>query len=655
MGPLVDIAVVVVESIHRKREEGLSPVAAALQGTQAVALPAFSAMLTTNAVLLPVALLTGLAKKLFVPLAITVATGMVAGFLVSMIVTPVAARFLFGKMSHGEIAAKAAKFVEGFRNAYLRALEAVLPWRRFYIGAVLVMVVAAVAWMTRLPSTFFPEIDESIETVYVRLAPGTSLEDAAKQVEAMAKLLVEELPKGTVELVLTNMGTPNNARSAMTSPNTGPHTGYIALSLADPEKRKLDQREIADEMRKILVEHYPGVEFLQAPGGLVANVFANGYLSPLVVEVRGEKLDKLLEDSDAVAEVARQVPGVRDVRVSLENDYPELRVDLKREEAGLVGVSARAAGQAALEATLGNINTPGVWVDSKNGQSYYVVTGYEPKSVQDPAALAELPARAAPGAKVVQLGAYAKVRRALGPIAVERNALRRVAHVLMQTERRDVGTAAADLESRLEKNAATQKLDWHFVGQVELMRTTFGDLGGAIVLALMLVFMIMASQFKSFTLPVVMLLTIPVSVIGIAVALMIAGMGFSVTALMGVLMVVGIAVSNGILLVDASQRALATGLDRTQAVLQGARERFVPILMTSLATVIGLLPVALGLEHGAEANRPLALAVVGGLTSSTTLALFLVPSLFVMIARVPKKADDLEAAATEQAKHAGAH
>jgi multidrug efflux pump subunit AcrB len=420
----------------------------------------------------------------------------------------------------------------------------------------------------------------------------------------------------------------------MTSPNNGPHMGFIQLALVDPEKRKLSQREISDRMREILVKHYPGVEFLQWPGGLVASVFANGYIAPMVVEVRGENLAELEKQAKEVARVAETVPGIRDVRVSLQNDYPEVRVDTKREEAGMVGVSARAVAQTTLEATLGNINTPSVWIDPSNGQSYYVVTYYAGSDVPDPNALAALPVRISRQGKPVALGTYSVIRRSVGPVAIERNQLQRAAHVLMQTEGRDIGTAAAELERKLRANPKTRSLTLNYVGQVQLMRDTFSGLGLAIGLAVMVVFMIMAAQFKSLRLPFVMLFTIPVSLVGIVMALLAAGQGFSITALMGVLMVVGIAVSNGILLVDdANRRYSLEGAEKLEAVIAAARSRFIPIAMTSLATVIGLIPTAMALEKGTESNQPLALAVVGGLTSSTILSLFLVPVMFLIFAR----------------------
>jgi multidrug efflux pump subunit AcrB len=340
------------------------------------------------------------------------------------------------------------------------------------------------------------------------------------------------------------------------------------------------------------------------------------------------------------------VPGVRDVRSSLDMNYPEVRVDVDRQSAGMVGVSARNIAQSTLEATLGNINTPSVWIDAANGQSYYVVTSYDHQSVSDVRALGSLPVLVSDRGKPVTLGAYSKIRRSTGPLAIERNHLQRAVHVLAQVEGRDLGTVASDLEAALAHDPRTAHVRFEFVGQVGLMRTTFSGLGVALGLAVMVVFMIMASQFKSLRLPFIMLFTIPVSLVGIVAALLAAGQGFSITALMGVLMVIGIAVSNGILLVDDAARRLEEGATLVDSITEAARSRFVPIVMTSLATVIGLIPTAFALEHGTEANQPLALAVVGGLTSSTVLSLFLVPTIYLLLARRGEPSVELDKAMT---------
>ena len=638
MGRLVDDAVVVLESIHRHRAMGMDAHEAALKGTQAVMLPVLASTLTTMAVLLPVLLFAGLAKRLFVPLALTVAVSMIASFLVSVCVTPVMCRYLLKHEHPGRFARKIAGAIDWLAEGYTGLLRRVLP-HGWTIALASVVLVGASVWVAqRLPSTFFPEIDESMERVYVRLAPGTSLHESSRTLQAMGEDLEAKLPKGLVELVLTNTGSPGNARSAMTSPNWGPHMGFIRIALTEPDARAMSQREIADRIRQILDTDFPGVETLQWPGGLVASVFSNGYIAPLAVEIRGENLEQLGERARAVAEVARGVPGIRDVWPTLQLDYPEIRVDTDREEAGRVGVTARTAAQATLEATLGNINAPSVWVDGANGQSYYVVTAYDGAAVGDPEQLAAIPVRV-DGTAAVSLGSYGNVRRSVGPIGIERNHLARAAHVLMQTEGRDLGSTAAELEKRLAEDPRTAGVKVDFVGQVQLMRDTFGGLGLGIGLAVMVVFMIMASQFKSLRMPLIMMFTIPCTLIGIVIALMAAGQGFSITALMGVLMVVGIAVSNGILLIDHARTRFDEGLDKVAAVLDAARVRFVPIAMTSLATVIGLIPTAVGLDRAAEANRPLALVVVGGLTSSTLLSLFLVPVIFLGLAkRVASKA-----------------
>lgn len=651
MGRLVDDAVVVLESIHRHQRMGLGPYQAALRGTNAVALPVLASTLTTMAVLLPVLLLAGLAQKLFAPLALTVAVAMIASYFVSICVTPVACRYFLAHAEHGRLGTAVEALIDRIANGYASALGRVLPYRRTVVVASLVLVVASGWAATKLPSTFFPEIDESMERVYVRLAPGMSLAEASKRIDAMGQDLQQKLGKDLALLVLTNVGSPNNARSAMTSPNAGPHMGFIRLALVDPARRKESQRQIADRIRQILVADYPGTELLQWPGGLVASVFANGYIAPVVVEVRGDNLAELDAQAKAVAQVAATVPGVRDIYPSLQLDYPEIRVETDRTKSGLVGVTARDAAQTTLEATLGNINTPSVWIDPNNGQSYYVVSSYDGAAVPDLNALAQLPVLIGEGGRAVRLGAYGSVKRSVGPIAVERNQLQRAAHVFMQTEGRDIGSVAHDIEEALRADPRTRDVHFSFVGQVQLMRTTFSGLGLALGLAVMVVFMIMASQFQSVRLPFVMLFTIPVSLVGIALALMAAGQGFSITALMGILMVIGIAVSNGILLVDDANRRFTEGADKVTAIVAAARSRFVPIAMTSLATVIGLIPTAIGLERGSEANQPLALAVVGGLTSSTILSLFLVPVMFLLIARSEQPATELAGTPALQESH----
>jgi multidrug efflux pump subunit AcrB len=654
MGRLVDDAVVVLESIHRHQRMGMSAAQAALQGTNAVALPVLASTLTTMAVLLPVILLAGLARKLFAPLAITVAVAMMASYFVSMAVTPVACRFFLGHVEHGRFAAKVEAAIDHLAKSYSELLRRVLPYRLTVIFAALALVLGAGWAANRLPSTFFPDIDEGMDTVYVRFSPGISVRDAAAKLSQMGDALFHELPEGAVKMVVANNGMPQNARSLLVSPNVAPNTGFLRVQFSDPEERKLTQTQISVKIREILTRDFPGVEVLQYPGGLVASVFANGYTAPFVVEVHNDNMAELDEEARAVADVARTVPGIRDVRESLQTDYPEIHVDTERETAGFAGATERSAAQTTLDATIGNVNVPGVWIDEHNGQSYYVVTSYDNERVNDIKALGALPVRVSAEGRPVLLGAYGNVRRALGAVAVERSHLARVAHVLMQTEGRDLGSASAALEEALKKDPRTRNIDFQFVGQVQLMRTTFGGLGLALGLAVMVVFMIMASQFKSLRLPFVMLFTIPVSLTGIVLALMAAGQGFSITALMGILMVIGIAVSNGILLVDdANRRYNDEGVHEVDAIVAAARSRFVPIAMTSLATVIGLLPTALGVERSSQANQPLALAVCGGLTSSTILSLFLVPVMFLYFAkRTPAEEEEPHA---QHAPLAGAH
>ncbi|HXJ22427.1 MAG TPA: efflux RND transporter permease subunit, partial [Polyangia bacterium] len=290
MGRLVDDAVVVLESIHRHQRMGLSTREAALRGATAVALPVLASTLTTMAVLLPVLLLAGLAQKLFAPLALTVAVAMIASYFVSMAVTPVACRYFLGHVEHGPLGKRVEHVIDAVANGYSRALRRVLPFRWTIVAASLALVLGSGWAAARLPSTFFPEIDEGMDMIYVRFTPGISLADAADKLSEMGRTLSRELPPGSVKMVIANIGTPQNARSAIVSPNVGPHTGFLRLAFSDPEERSLSQSEMAARAREILTREFPGVETLQYPGGLVASVFANGYTAPLVVEIRGDKL-----------------------------------------------------------------------------------------------------------------------------------------------------------------------------------------------------------------------------------------------------------------------------------------------------------------------------------------------------------------------------
>ncbi|HSN30064.1 MAG TPA: efflux RND transporter permease subunit, partial [Kofleriaceae bacterium] len=473
---LVDNAVVVLESIHRHRKRGLTLERAALLGANAVALPVLASTLTTMAVLLPVLLFSGLAQRLFVPLALTVAVSLVASYVVSIAVTPVACRYMLGHQEPGRLATRVEHWIQRLAEAYANSLRTMIPRGALVIVCAAVLVGASLWTAARLPSQFFPDIDESMERIYVRFAPGTSLDATNKRLQEIGETLRRELPPGTVRLVLTNAGSPKAARSAMSNPNWGPHMGFIRLELCPPEDRSLSQREVSDKIRHILDGKYPGIEFLQWPGGLVASVFSNGYLAPIAVEVRGNSLDMLARRAELVASVARTVPGIRDVYPSLQIDYPEVHIDTDREEAGLVGVSARDIAQTALESTMGNINTPGVWIDDSNGQSYYVVTMYDTSKLGDPDELAAAPVRVGKHADAVTLGSYSRIERSTGPIAIERNHLQRAAHVLMQVEGRDIGSTAADLEKALARDPRTANLKATFVGQVDLMRTTFSGL-----------------------------------------------------------------------------------------------------------------------------------------------------------------------------------
>ncbi len=295
-------------------------------------------------------------------------------------------------------------------------LRAVLPFRRTIVVASAVLIAASGWAATQLPSTFFPEIDESMERIYVRFAPGVSLSTASALINEMGADLRRQLRQRS------GRAGPDQRRiaqeRAQRDDQPEPRAAHGIHPAGAGRSREAGARPSARSptgSARSWSRDYPGVDFLQWPGGLVASVFANGYIAPLVVEVRGDSLEQLDVQAKAVAEVATSVPGVRDIYPSLQMDYPEIRVETDRVKGGMVGVTARDAAQTTLEATLGNINTPSVWIDPNNGQSYYVVTSYDRAAVPDINALAQLPVRVSRAGTPVALGAYGTIRRSVGP------------------------------------------------------------------------------------------------------------------------------------------------------------------------------------------------------------------------------------------------
>ncbi|MHB1845692.1 MAG: efflux RND transporter permease subunit [Deltaproteobacteria bacterium] len=643
LGRLVDDSVVDTENINRHLEEGESPAMAALNGRQEVALAVLISTLTTIVVFVPVAFLQGMARKLFTPLALAVAFSMLASYAVSQMVTPVACMTFLRK--HEPYTSESPWFFPRFfyhcermlhwlDERYERILTWVLDHRRSMLTAIFGGFLASCLLIPFIGREFFPSTDESTITLHVRAPIGSRIEETEKLFGKVEDKIRSTLPKGSLEMLLSNVGIPIQGRAAIYAVNTGPHSGFVQIGLVDPDKRKITQQEVVDRLRGPLREAFPGIQFTFQPGGLVSGIMNFGAMAPITMELSGDDLQESHDLAEKIAYLMRHTRGLEDVRVSREDDYPEFDVDIDRTKAAMVGFSEGQVAQALVDMSNGNINRPGVWVDPHNGNAYYVVTQYDDPwrtHVQD---LKETFVTSPHQGTPIFLENLAKIRRNEGPIQIERKYLERVVYITGNPAGRDLGEISTELAKKFKEELKLPKgFELHFGGQVRQQKQTFAGLGGSLVMALMFIYMLMASQFKSLLSPLVIMLAVPLGMTGVFLTLWATHTTFNIESFMGIIMMVGIVVSNSVLLVDFANVLSERGSDPREAVVKAGRTRLRPIVMTALATVVGLLPVALGLEVGSEANMPLARAVIGGLSVSTFLTLFAVPAMYEVLLR----------------------
>ncbi len=401
------------------------------------------------------------------------------------------------------------------------------------------------------------------------------------------------------------MGVLAQGRSSLFNPNTGPHTALVQVYLVPPDKRTRDQVKIMNEVRPNVQKLFPGVLMIFDPGGIVKRIVSFGSQAAVDVEIYGYEFEKarpLIRQIDAIM---HQTPGLADIQISREENYPEVNIS----------------------------------------NEYFISAWLDEAHRKDLSDLDRILLTTSSGTPVL-LKNVANLKLNSGPVKIDRKYFQRIVHITANPVGRDLGTIAADLEKKFAGVQMPEGFSIRLAGQIQQQRETFQGLVFATVLALMLVYMVMAAQFKSLMDPFIIMFSIPMGFPGVIVMLFLTKTTFSVTSFMGVIMMLGIVVSNGVLLVDYTNVLRRRGVELHRAAVQGARTRLRPILMTSLATVFGLLPMALGLGTGGETNAPLARAVIGGLTVSTILTLFLVPTLYVMLEeRFPRKAEEMPPAA----------
>jgi CzcA family heavy metal efflux pump len=660
VGRLVDDSIVELENIQRHLNKDPSRWDAIVNAAREVAMPIFASTVTTVVVFLPIFFVIGIARLLLIPLTLTIAISLFTSFFISRTVTPcLCYKFLKPEQEAARnLPAWWGRFIERSRLWYERiddwyqgALDWTLAHRKTIIGLILAVFFGSLALLPFIGSEFIPVTDESQFRIVVRAPVGQRVEKTEQQVAEVERVLRENIRPEELDTIVSSTGVLQQGRASLFNPNTGPHASLVQVYLVPPDQRKRNQIQIMNDVRPKILKLFPGVAMFFDPGGIVKRVTSFGSQKAVDVEIYGYEFEKARGVIKQVETIMHEVKGLADIEVSREENYPELNVHVDREKAALLGISETDVANAVLYSLVGNGQTePIIYTDPQNGNEYYISAWLaEPfrKELTDLENNVILTARTG---EPVLLKNLATIQFNAGPVKIERKYFQRVIHITANPVNRDLGSIGKELDERFAQLQLPPGFGVRLAGQIQQQRETTEGLLFAIALALILVYMVMAAQFKSLVDPFIIIFSIPLGLAGVWLILFLTGTTVSTTSMMGVIMMLGIVVSNGVLLVDYTNVLRRRGTTLREAVVLASRTRLRPILMTSLATVLGLAPMALGLGVGGETNAPLARSVVGGLSVSTVLTLFLIPTLYMILEeKFPRKADPMQEQANSSA------
>jgi multidrug efflux pump subunit AcrB len=652
VGRLVDDSIVELENINRHLNiPGKPRHAAVLDAAREVAMPIFVATITTIIVFVPTVFLEGQIKLLFIPLTFTISVSLFASFLISRTVTPLLALRVVkaerpidpaSRRPRDRVFALSTRFFEAMDDLY----ERVLRWSLHNRGSVVVTTLVAFAgslFLVMAPSfglkpligsEFFPASDESQFQVRLKAPVGTRIEETELIAKRMEDIVRANVGPEEFQAIVTNVGIPGG-RSAVFTANTGPHTGTVQVYLHTADKRKRSDRDIINALRPKFANQFPGTTYRFIPGGIVSRVVNFGSETAIESEVLGYDLATGDALGRELARTMRGLQGLADVNVSREANYPQFEVKVDREKAAAAGLSQRDVAQAALFSLNSNVSVnPSVFTDPRTGNQYNVVVQLaEPfrQTATDLGRLFVTPGGGVSDPRPILLSSIARITQSAGPVEIERKYQQRIIRISGNAVGRDLGSLSEELDGKIRATPLPAGFSVRLGGQTEQQREAFGSLYFTSLLALILVYMVLASQFKSLKDPFTIMFSVPMGLIGVFWALYLTNTTLSTTSFMGIIMMVGIVVSNGVLLVEYINDLRREGMDLHAAVPRAGRIRLRPILMTTLTTVVGLLPMALAIGVGTEANQPLAIAVIGGLLVSTFFTLVLIPTLYVIL------------------------
>jgi len=648
VGILVDDATVEVENINRNREaepeKDLDGVV--LDSASQIATPAFVSTLSICIVFAPMFLLSGVARYLFVPLAEAVVFAMLASYFLSRTIVPTMAKYLLRSEKHDPGNAPSRnplvrlqkgfeKAFEKFRHSFRGLLETCLHHRAVFLIAFFAFCIGSlVVLIPWLGQDFFPSVDSGTFKMHMRAPTGMRIEETANLCDQVEQSIRKEIPAAEIQSVIDNIGLPYSGINLSYS-NSAPVGTSDADILVTLSAKHHPTDNYIHQLRLALPKQFPGVSFSFLPADMVAQILNFGLPAPIDIQVVGNDLQGNRLYADALLAKMRYVSGATDLRIQQPFDQPYLRLRVERTKAEQLGFTARDVAQNLLVSLSGSFQTsPSFWLDPKNHVSYQIATQtpqYRTDTLQD---VENIPITGTnPSAPPSLMASLVSTQRGTGMAVVSDYNVAPVVDIFGAVAGRDLGGVAGDINKIIAATRQQLPRGSHVVvrGQVQTMRASYIGLLGGLVFSIILVYLLIVVNFQSWLDPFIMISALPAALAGIAWFLFITHTNLSVPALMGAIMCMGVATSNSILVVSFATEKMAEGMDSVSAALEAGFTRFRPVLMTALAMIIGMVPMALGLGDGGEQNAPLGRAVIGGLIFATASTLLFVPTFFSVL------------------------
>ena len=643
VGILVDDATVEIENIERNLAMGKEMKQAILDGAQQVAVPAFVSTLCICIVFVPMFFLAGVAKFLFVPLAEAVSFAMLASYLLSRTLIPTMVMFIMRGHEHraaeprnflGKFQRRFERWFERFRDGYRQLLESTLEHRKLFALCFALFCVLSLGLVLFLGQDFFPQVDAGLIRLHVRARPGLRVEETARLCDGVESVLRSEIPREELQTVVDNIGLPYSSINLSYSSSGVIGTGDAEVLIAlNPEHHHPTAGYIR-RLRRELPARFPGVEFFFQPADIVSQILNFGLPAPIDIQIIGADMQGNYGIAQRIANRLRQIPGTADVHVQQMMSLPTLHLNMDRTRIDQVGLTAQNVAQSVLVSLSGSFQTaPNFWLNPKNGVTYSVAIQtpqYRETSLQD---LMNTPVTGASGQAPQVLGNLVQVTPVERAAVVNHYNVQPVIDVYASTQGRDLGGVASDITKALKPFEDHLPRGARIVvrGQVQTMQSSFIGLGFGLLGAIVLIYLLIVVNFQSWLDPFIIITALPGALAGICWFLLITRTTLSVPSLTGAVMCMGVATANSILLVSFSRDRMNAGVPALQAALEAGHTRIRPVIMTALAMIIGMVPMALGFGEGGEQNAPLGRAVIGGLLFATVATLFFVPSVFTII------------------------